>query len=232
MVTGTAEEVKQATGEMQVKPPASDTGLAGKEGGAEKTYRQSEVDALLGRAGQKVKANLETVTTERNTLKSELGTLTAEITEAKDKITSLTKDIEAMSEDDPDKHGLVQRRKELEAELKSAKAERTAIADSKKEVDKWKRDQRVYSVADEFVTADGLEIDKDSFMKSADKFKLTELEELEALAEDKGFKRKSETPEVEPATLKPYSGITEGGRFDVSKLSAREKVQYALTHPK
>ena len=222
MVTGTANKTNQDTGKAQVEvkvPPASSTGLGEQKGGAEtkpeRTYRQSEVDAMLGKAGQRIQAKLDAVTGERDTFKSQSETLTAEITEAKESIASLTKEIEAMSEDNPDKDAVVKLRKAREAELRAAKAERAKIADSVNEVTKWKKDQLVYTVADEFVTATGENVDMDSFMTAADKFKLSGREELEALAETMGFKPKSELSvepkELEVPPVKPYSGVTEGG---------------------
>ena len=240
MVTGTADKTNQDTGRAQETVP--NKGLDSKEGGAEtkpeRTYRQSEVDALLGRTGQKIKANLEAVTTERDTLKSQLGALTAEMTEAKESIATLTKEIDAMSADDPDKLALVRLRKEKEAELKVAKAERAKIADSEKEVIQWKKDQLVYTVADEFVTADGKDVDFDSFKTTADKFNLSDREGLEALAETMGLKLKVETEEPEKFEVppaKPYSGKTDGGgkatlaqllKRDVKRMTYQEKLEH------
>ena len=243
MVIGTAEETKQATGEALdalKNAPESSTGLAGKEGGVkpidkaqdkpEKTYRQSEVDALLGKAGQKLQASNILLTTERDALKSQMETLTTEITEAKESITSLTTDIEAMSEDNPDKDALVKLRKEREKELKVLKAERAEIAPSKQEIAKFQRDQLVYTVADEFVTADGKVVDFDAFMTAADKFKLSEREGLQALAETMGLKPKAEVSEEaeEENPLVPPSGRTSGGSEDLSDLSPREKIERGI----
>lgn len=239
MTLGTAVKTGQATGKEQVKPndlTAPGAGLGGEKGGAEtkaaRTYQQSEVDALLGKAGQRVQANLDTVTTERDALKSQVGTLTAEITEAKESITALTKDIDAMSEEDPGKQALVNRRKEWEKELQTLKTERVQIATDRTEIVVWKRDQLVYTVADEFVTATGEEVDKDSFKNSADKFKLSSREGLEALADDKGFKRKSEILDEPPKAGTPplvvSSGKTAGGGIDFASLTADEKIEYGL----
>jgi len=231
MVTGTTDT--QDTGKVEAEtPPVPSAGL--EKGGAktepEKTYRQSEVDALLGKAGQRVQAKLLTVTTERDTLKSQVETLTADITEAKESITSLTKDIEAMSENDPDKFALVKRRKEWETELASLKVEKAKIGESQKEVTQWKRDQLVYSVADEFVMATGEKVDFDSFKKATDKFRLNEREELEAFAETLGYKPKSEISgeSLEPPTILPYSGKTDGGQENSDNLSPREKIEKGL----
>jgi len=235
MVTGTAKESNQATGKEQEElksPPAPGTGLEKKEGGAEtkseKIYRQSEVDALLGKAGQRIQAKLDTITTERDTFKSQLETLTSEITEAKESITSLTKDIEVMSEDDPDKDKVVKLRKEWEGRLGTLKAREAKVADSETEVANWKRDQLVFTVADEFTTAEGERVDFDSFKNAADKFRLSGRDELEALAEEKGFKRKSEIPE-DPPPGRLYSGKTDGGGGSLEGLSRKELYEKAYS---
>ena len=226
MVTGTTETTVQATVKAEDKTPATDKGLEGKVGGAERTYRQAEVDALLGRAGQKVQTKLSEITGERDSFKSQLDSLTSEITEARESIESLTKDIEAMSEDNPDKHASVRLRKEKEAELKAAKAERTKVtgevAETLKEINQWKRDQLVYTVADEYVTATGEKIDMDNFKSAADRLKRNEREELEAMAEIMGYRIKVETPEKKE-TLTPYSGITQGGSN--MPESAKDKIR-------
>ena len=235
MVTGTAEPTKAATGEAGAQPTPS-TGLNGDRGGAkapeERIYRQSEVDALLGKAGQRIQAKLDTVTTERDTLKSQLDSVTAEITEAKESIASLTKDIEAMSEDDPDKHAVVKLRRDKETELKALKKERTELDGPRKEIAQWKRDQLVYTVADEYASPTGDKIDMDSFKKAADRLKLSDRDELEALAEEKGYKRKDElapAQEASPPPLKPLSTPSDGGtpeKSEEDRLKARYPSMY------
>lgn len=244
MVTGTATGTVQDTGKQQVEPKDSvvaGTGLGGKEGGAEtkpeRTYKQSEVDALLGKAGTRIQAKLDAVTNERNTFKSQLDSLTAEIAEAKDSMETLTKDIEAMTRDDPDKQFMVKLRKEKEAELKAAKAERAKIAEEAKEVVQWKRDQLVYTVASEFVTSSDTEVDMDTFKKAADKLKLGDREGLEILAETLGYKSKSETEEEPPKRVvpgvKPYSGKTDGGGggFTREQITKMPMEEYAKLRP-
>mgnify|MGYP001611724905 FL=1 len=88
-------------------------------------------------------------------------------------------------------------------------------------------------MADEFSATDGKDVDFDSFMAAADKFKLSEREGLVALAETMGFKPKDEVPEKpEAPPIKPYSGLTDGGQRDLSKLSPEEKVLWALRQKK
>ena len=231
MVVGTAEKTLQDTGKVQEVAPAPGTGLGEPKGGAEtkpeRIYRQSEVDALLGRAGTRIQAKLDVVTAERDTLKAQSETLTAEITEARESVASLTKDIEALSEDDPDKHALLKLRKDKEAELRTLKTERAELSESRKEITQWKRDQLVYTVADEFTTANNTSVDLDSFKVAADKLKLSGREELETLAETMGFKPKSEIteePPKEPALpMKVLSGVTSGGGDNIGNLSPKDR---------
>lgn len=232
MATGTAEKTNQATDSKDDTKAASVAGAGpdGAKGGAtpEKTYRQAEVDALLGKAGQRIQAKLDAITTERDTLKSQVDPLTAEITEAKEAIATLTRDIEAMSDGDPDKQAVLKLRKEKEGELKAAKAERAAIAEGQKEVAQWKRDQLVYSVADEYVKADGTAVDMDSFKTAADKFKLSDQEGLVNLAETMGLKPKAEIPEeTKTAPVKPYSGKSDGGGDNIGGMSPRDRIREA-----
>ena len=233
MVTSTADKTKKDASQVKVEPKdltAPGKGLSGKEGGAEtipeKIYRQSEVDAQLARAGQRIQAKLDAVTAERDTFRTQAETLTAEITEAKESIASLTQEIEAMSMDDPEKLGLVKLRRAKETELKALKLERAEVADSKAEIVQWKRDQLVFGVADEFTTADGGNVDMDAFKARADRFNLSEREELEALAETMGLKLKTEEPqEPEAPPPKPYSGRTDGGSDNLGSLTPVERVK-------
>jgi len=237
MTTGTAEKPEQATDKAQVVTPAPSKGLDKEKGGAEvqpeEMLPRSEVDRLLGKAGQKIQAKLEAVTAERDSYKTQAETLKAEMTEAKSKIDSLTKDIDAMSEDDPDKYKLVQRRKEWESALESLKQERAELAESRTEITQWKRDQLVYTIADEYVTATGENVDFDKFKTDADRFKLNDRENLEALAETLGYKLKGETPEQpdKPKTPapKPFSGRSEGGSESLEGLSSKQLFQKAYS---
>jgi len=229
MVTSTVVEPGQATDKAQVETKdltAPGAGLdAGKEGAEtkpEKLYRQSEVDALLGRAGQRLQVKLEAVIAERDQFKTQVETLTSEITEAKEAIVSLNTEIEAMSESDPDKSMLVKLRKQKESELRDLKTERAKVEESVKKVTQWERDQLVYRVADEYVTASGEKVNLDAFKTAADKFKLSGEEELEDLAETMGLSRKTETKESDTPPLTLYSGKTSGGRKDLNSLTTRE----------
>lgn len=244
MGTGTAEKTSQDAGQMQEKPKdlaAPGAGLdSGKVGGAEtklpeKTYRQSEVDAQLAKVGQRMQVKLEAVVAERDSYKSQVETLQKQISESKQSIASLTEDIDAMSKDDPDKIALVKRRRELESELSNLKLEKAELATSRNEVMQWKRDQLVYSVADEFVTATGESVDFDFFKNAADKFKLSGREELETLAETMGLKPKGEVEKPEEPKIPPpkgYSGVTAGGAIDLNSLTPKEKIRMGYSKSK
>ena len=232
-MVGTATTQTQATGRTEVKAPVS-AGLGKKTGGVEttpeRTYRQADVDALLGKAGQKVQAKLDEVTKERDTFKGQLDTLTEEITEARESLTTLNKEIEAMSEDDPSRKALVSLRREREAELKAAKALRVAAEADVNEHKQWKRDQLVYTVADEYVTSGGDAVDLETFKRAADRFKIKDREELEGLAETLGFSPKEGTlASLVTPSVKPYSGKTDGGkaeRTEEDRLKERYPTMY------
>ena len=242
MATGTLEETKQDAGKVEDEPKDSTipgAGLDGGEKGAEakqeRMYPQSELDAKLARAGQKLQTKLEAVTAERDTLKAERETLTNEITEARESITSLTEDIERMSEDDPDKDKVVKLRKEKESELKALKKERADLEEPRKKIAQWERDQLVYSVAADFVTADGKSVDMDAFKSRADRFNLKERDDLEDLAETMGFKPKSDAdpPEKKDETpILSFSGKTQGGAESLVGKSVDEKLDMAYSKKK
>ena len=239
MVTVTDNTAIKDTGKEQAaKPPVSGAGLDGEKGRAEtkeeKVYRQSEVDALLGKAGQRIQVKLAAVVTERDTLKSQFEATLTELNEVKESLESVNKDIEALSSDDPEKTILIKRRKELEVELRRVKAEGVSIAEDKNALDTWKRDQEAYTVASEYVTATGTPIDLDSFKNIAEKLKVSGRESLEDLAATLGYKPKDETTteEAEEPPIKPISGKTLGG-VSGSDRSSREKIRsgFDALHP-
>ena len=232
MVVSTLEKPVLATGETQDKPKdlsASGAGLEGKkestEAKPERTYTESEYKRAVGTAGQKLKADLDAVTAERDTLRGQLATITEEITEAKASIEDLTKQIDVEAGEDPERKGLIKLRKDKEAELKALKVERAAVAETAKENIKFKRDQLVYAVADEYGT------DYDRFMANADRLKANDRESLVAVAETMGLKLKVEVEsEIEPHI--PASGKTSGGGIDLDALSPREKIEKGLEQKK
>ena len=205
-----------------------------------KLYPQSEVDAIVAQAtsqaGRKIKVELETVTAERDSLKSQLGTVTAEITEIKQTIEDLNKEIEELSKDDPDKIELVKLRKEARAKLATLTAKENTFTERETRVQKSERDQLVYSIASEFVTASGemTPDDYNRFMEAADKFKLNDQESLTALAVTMGLKPKTEQSSDDnvPEPSAPDSGKNLGGGIDYDKMGPREKIEAGLKSKK
>lgn len=182
--------------------------------------QKKAVEDAVAQYGDKVKREqINPITEERDTLKSKVETFQSDLTDNTAEIEKLEAKLSDLTSDDPERFDVVKElkaaredRKQLKADRQAFETEKASVAESKVEVDKWNRDQLVYKAADEFVTASGENVDFDSFMSAADKFKVSEREGLIALAETMGFKPKSkahEDPENPP--LKPYSGVTEGG---------------------
>ena len=229
MVTGTTEKPTQDTNQALdglKNPPAPDVGLGGKEGSTkpERSYTQSEVDALLGKSGQKIKSELETITTERNTFKAQLDAVSAEMATAKESLDSLTKDVDVLSAENPDGKETIRLRRAAEAKIKEYEGKEAKLIEREKPVLKSERDQLVYSVADEFVVASGETLavdDYNRFMANADKFKLDDREGLVALAETMGLKPNMKT-ESKIESFIPDSGKTAGGGINLNTLTKKE----------
>ena len=229
MVTGTANQSEQANqGDQAIKPggtggPGDDGNRAGAEG--EKLYSQSELDARLGSAGQKLQRKLDTVTTERDTYKSQSESLTTQSNEAKSKVSELTTEIESLSDKDPDKKALVALRKDYENLLAGLKTREAELEPKLAKVTKFERDQIVYQVAEDYVTAGGEPVDKNAFMENADKFNLSTQEELENLADTMGLTLKDATAQAgdQKPKIKVFTPPGGGGgeQSEEAKLKAR-----------
>ena len=201
-----------------------------------KTYTQEDVDKQIQFDRMQRGRDWKSLETERDNLRGQVEDKESKLKVATDKLESLKTQIDELASDDPDKLNLVKKLREAEgameqatAKLKEAEAKEASIAESQQEITKWKRDQLVYTVADEFVTANGEPIDFDSFMSAADKFKLGEREDLVLLAETLGFKSKSSKPTATPAPTKPYSGITEGGSETLEGKSRKQLFRKAYS---
>lgn len=229
MVTGTANQTEQAILNDQANKPGGDGGPGDKGKGAgtdeEKLYSQSELDARLGSAGQKLQRRLDLLSTERDTFKAQATKLEGEIKDARSKVSGLTTEIESLSEKDPDKKALVALRKDYESQLADLKKEKDDLEPARQEVTKFKRDQIVYQVAEDYVTANGEPADKNLFMEKADKFNLSTQEELENLAETMGLTLKDAAAQAgdKRQPVKAFTGTGAGGgeTTEEARLKAR-----------
>lgn len=214
------DEIKTDT-EDTGKPGDEQKGTTSQEGGettqTHKTYSQQEVDVISAAVGKKLKEQLVQMTTERDTLKTQAEATSAEVAQTKADIEALNEEIGELSKDDPDKIELVKLRNTARARLKAIEAKESELSVRETVIQKLERDQLVYQVADEFVTGSGKDVDFDSFMAAANRFKVNDREGLVALAEEKGFK-----PKPEEDNTPPDSGKNKGGDTDLSHLSGEE----------
>ncbi len=195
-----------------------------------RTYTQAEVDTITANVGRTIRAELQTVTVERDTLKGQLGEVGTEIETAKQSIEDLNTQIEELSKDDPDKIELVKLRREAKAKLATLTARETTLSDREAKAQKFERDQLVFEIAATYITASGEDADPDSLRAAADRFKINDRAGLEALAEEKGWKLKTEsgTPDVNA----PDSGKTSGGAMDLNSLSDDDLFRIAYSKKK
>jgi DNA gyrase/topoisomerase IV subunit A len=184
----------------------------------EPKYSEKQTQSLVNAAKSEMGRTLKEVEKERDSLKTKLETKENELSVIGTEIEDLQKKLDDMSSDDPARFDVVkelkaarEERKQLRTEKATLKTEKDTLEEDKKEVAKWKRDQLVFTVADEYVTADGEAVDFNSFMTAADKFELSSRETLTALAETLGFKLKTQPGTEQPKAPKPYSGKTDGG---------------------
>ncbi len=197
-----------------------------------KTYTQQDVDTITANVGRQISAELQTVTTERDTLKGQLDKVNTEITATQTNIEDLNKQIEELSQDDPDKTDLVKLRKEAKLKLASLTARELMLTERETKVQKFERDQLVFDVAENYVTASGEDADADSLRTAAERWKVTDRAGLEALAEEKGWKLKSATTPNEPEPSAPDSGRNSGGGIDLNTRTPKELLNMAYSKKK
>jgi uncharacterized membrane-anchored protein YhcB (DUF1043 family) len=229
---GIADKTKQPDEKAQEGTPAPDKRVAGNEEHTEeRTYSQKEVDALLGKSGGKMKAQLELVSRERDDFrtKHEAATkthqeLTSQIEEAKEQIESLKFALEALGSEDAAKAKQLIR--DWQKRLEGLSERERNLTPREERVNNFERTELVYTVADEY----GLDEPdaKDKFKAAADRLQIKDREGLNTLAETMGLKPKGDEeaeaePEQKPKAPKPYSGKSDGGTpyFTKAQISDR-----------
>jgi len=232
----------------EIKKPEEDATLKGQDfppgkesnsGQTPRTFTQEEhnkgVEDGIAQYGDRIKREqIDPITKERDTLKTEVGKYETKLTDVREELGKLEQRIEELASDDPEMKNVEKRANQLREQertlkdrTRDAEAKEAANTESQIRIDKWDRDQDVYKVADEFVTASGEDVDKDSFMANADQFNVIGKDKLVDLAKALGYKPKEGTPS--PVTqVKPYSGKTSGGADDFSNLSPREKIDKGI----
>ena len=218
--TGTTPEAKgraQVTPEAKGGTPESASKVSPE---APKSYSQEEVDKLFHAIESEHGREKKDLEVKVSTLEKQLVSKTQELTDNATEIENLEAKMSEITKDSPEgidfakeMKVLREERRQLKAELAGVNESKASIEQSKQEIAKWNRDQLVFRVADEYVTASGESVDFDTFMVSADRFKLGDEESLKALAETMGLKPKTAPKETEPKAppLKLFSGVTQGG---------------------
>jgi len=221
----TSQDTTQVADEAKGK--ASEGAKATQSQKSAKTYTQEEVDKITANVGRQVRAELQTVTQERDTIKGQLTQKDTEIASVNQTIEELNGQIEELSKDDPDKADLVKLRREAKAKLATLTAREV-------NVQKFERDRLIAEIADSYAMANGEDANPDSLLSAADKFKVNDRAGLESLAEEKGWKLKAQAePEgngKEPSA--PDSGESSSGGVDLDRLSPREKIDLGIEQAK
>ena len=233
METGIADKSKQPDGKEQGATPVPEKRVAGNEGNTEETpkYTQKEVDALLGKSGQKMKAQLELVIKERDDFRSKHESvakthdeLNSQIETAQGEIQTLKDTLDSLETADATK--VRQLIRDWERKLGSLTDREKNLTPREERVNTFERTELIYAVADEY----GLEEPeaKDRFKSAADRLKINDRDGLSTLAETMNLKAKEEPDEPKPKAPIPYSGKTDGGNtgiFTVKEIQAMSPKQ-------
>ena len=234
-MTTSVDEIKKPKGDA-----VTQDSLKKKESNLQTTprnYTEAEhlkgIEDAIAQYGDKIKRErIDPITTERDSLKSQVSNNTTDLADNKTEIEKLRARVSDLTSEDPEKFKAVTKLNEAEDErtrLKGVERElatrEVSLAESKNEMVAWKRDQLVYTVADEYVTADGKDVSPDSFKLAADKFNLSDKEALVSLAETMGLKPKIALPVSAPLT--PYKVVTDGGSDNIAGMSPKDRVKEA-----
>ncbi len=224
MTIGIADKTRQSDEKVQGATPAPETRAPGNEEHTEtespKLYSQAELDAKLGRAGGKMKAQLELVIKERDDFRDKHQSATktheelnAKITAAQDEIETLKSTLESLNSEDTGK--VLQNIRDWEKKLNNLTERERNLTPREERVNNFERTELIYTVADEY-NLDDPEA-KDKFKAAADRLGIKERDGLITLAETMNLKlREEEESETAPAEKKPkapkpFSGKPEGG---------------------
>ena len=219
--TGIAPKAEQPEVKGVGQVPAPETRVAGAEKHTDetpRTYSQEELDARMGKAGGRMKAQLELVTKERDDFRAKHesatkahGELNSQITQAKEQIDTLNNTLDSLDSEDAGK--VRQTIREWEKRLNSLNEREKNLVPREERVNSFERVELIYAVADEY----GLDEPdaKDKFKAAADRLGIKEREGLMTLAETMNLKLRDEEEEPEetpkPKAPKPYSGKSSGG---------------------
>lgn len=196
----------------------------------QKLYTQKEADALVhvakSEAGREKKV-LEDVVVN---LKAQIQTKESDIEENATDIEKLQTKVEDLASNDPERFNAIKELRVARDERRQLKADRSALEDEKREhgetvklAQSTLREITVFEVAAEYESGDAVKL-----KELCETFEAKSDEQIRKIADTLWTKKAAES--LKPATppLKPYSGITEGGGLDFSKLTPDEKIKESL----
>ncbi len=149
-----------------------------------------------------------------------------ELSEITDDREALHKQMEELKSTDSEAYNLAKKEQELrgrETELKRGIKEHTTDVQMAKD---FKREVIIQKVVEEYEGGDFVKL-----KGLCESFNVSSEEQIRTAA-DTLWSGKFVPPAPETPAVKPYSGMTSGGKEDLSNLSPDEKIMYGLTHKK
>ncbi len=222
VMLGTADKTRQPDEKGQGTTPVPEARATRNEERTKtetpQTYTQEELDARLGKAGGKMKAQLELVSRERDDFraKHESATktqqdLNSQIEKANEEIKTLMDSFESLNSEDAVKVRQIIR--DWEKRGSALEEREKALAPREERVNNSERVELIYTVADEYGLDDPDA--KDKFKAAADRLNIKDREGLIILAETMNLEIREESAEEsekpKPKAPKPFSGKSEGG---------------------
>jgi len=191
------------------------------------TYTQADLEKhtsdALTEQGRKHQKAIDAITTERNSLR-----------EIKDDRDELQRQLDNSMSTDPEKNNISKLLKEANDRVKAATKLEKDNTDRFLRADKVERGETIKRIADEFEGADIAKLT--ALCEATNIFSEEQMRLSAASIWPKKFMAPAgttpSTPAAVPSQPPAYSGMTNGGREDLSNLSPDEKIRYALTHNK
>ncbi len=232
MIPGETTVVEQGT------PLETGQSSDGKDGSTSQqtpgTFTKEQVRKLVSDAlteqGRKHKAEVEPIVKERDTLKAQIQSKDDDLKDIATERENLQTQLDELASGDPEKFNILKKDKELrerERELKTGKqaleAEKATHGEQVKLATDTLREISIWEITGEYEAGDPVKL-KDL----CDTLGTTSEEQIRKAADILWTKKQteSETPEIPPVI--PYSGKTDGGADDTSKLSPREKIDLGI----
>jgi len=227
--------IPQAGGTQHPSVPGKIPG-EGKQVSSEETkmYTQKEVDALVHGAKSQAGRATQEIEVERDTLKSQVLRNERDLEEIQSERESLHKEIEELTSDDPKKFDVVKKDRELRERERIIRADAQELEKQKalhegtvREAQQTMREIMLWEIALEYTEGDPVKL-----KALCDSSGATSEEKIREIPVILGWSLKAgknpTTPKSATQPLKPYSGYTEGGKRDLSRLTPRQKMVEGL----